>query len=102
MGGKELEAELRRFLKQTRDGEYAKIDERRKIKTLVKNRVSLADAVAELVENLHQKYPGIRTKPSSPVEDEDFTIEVEVPQQFSLEEVESECHKECIRLEDKY
>jgi len=27
MGGKELEAALRRFLKQTKDGEYAKIDE---------------------------------------------------------------------------
>jgi hypothetical protein len=62
----------------------------------------LADAVAELIEALHQKYPGIKTKPPPPIEDEDFTIEVEVPSQLSLEEVESECHKECIRLEDKY
>jgi len=62
----------------------------------------LADAVAELIEALHQKYPGIKTKPTPPVEDEDFTIEIEVPPQFSLEEVELESHKECIKLEDKY
>lgn len=72
------------------------------MKAATSDRTLLADAVAELIEALHQKYPGIRTKPIPPVEDEDFTIEVEVPPQFSLEEVELESHKECIRLEDKY
>jgi len=42
-----------------------------------------------------------KTKPTLPVEDEDFTIKVEVPLQLSLEQDESECNKECIRLEDK-
>jgi hypothetical protein len=72
------------------------------MKAIAEDNVLLADAVAELVENLHLKYPGIRTKPTSQIEDEDFTIEVEVPLSFSLEEVETGCHAECIRLEDKY
>lgn len=72
------------------------------MKAVVSDKAVLADAVAELIETLHQKYPGIKTKPIPPVEDEDFTLEVEVPPQFSLEEVELESHKECIRLEDKY
>lgn len=72
------------------------------MKAATGNRSLIADAVAELIEALHQKYPGIKTKPIPPIEDEDFTVEVEVPPQFSLEEVEVESHKECIRLEDKY
>ncbi len=72
------------------------------MKTLLKDNVLLADAVAELVENLHQKYPGIRTKPIPQIEDEDFTIEIIAPDSFSLEEVEETSHEECIRLEDKY
>ncbi len=72
------------------------------MKTLLKDNVLLADTVAELVENLHQKYPGIRTKPIPQIEDEDFTIEIIAPDSFSLEEVEKTSHEECIRLEDKY
>ncbi|MBI4826643.1 MAG: hypothetical protein HY807_09535 [Nitrospirae bacterium] len=72
------------------------------MKAVMSDKTLLADAVAELIEALYQKYPGIKTKPIPPVEDEDFTIEVEVPPRLSIEEVESECHKECIRLEDKY
>lgn len=72
------------------------------MKTLVKDKSSLVDAVAELIESLHQKYPGIKTKNVQPIEDEDFAIEVIAPLAFSLEEVETECQKECIRLEDKY
>lgn len=71
------------------------------MKAAVSDKVLLADAVAELVEYLH-KYPGIRTRPIPPVEDEDLAIEVEVPTSLSSEAVETECHKECIRLEDKY
>ncbi len=72
------------------------------MKTLLQNKGLLADAVAELIENLHQKYPGIKTKTVPPIEDEDFAIEVIAPPSFSLEEVETECQKECIMLEDKY
>lgn len=72
------------------------------MKAVANGSVLLADAVAELIENLHRKYPGVRTKSIPQIEDEDFTIEVNVPPSFSLEDVEAECHKECIRLEDKY
>ena len=71
------------------------------MKTLLQDKGSLADAVAELIENLHQKYPGIKTKTVQPIEDEDFAIEVIAPLSFSLEEVETVCQKECIRLEGK-
>jgi len=64
--------------------------------------IVLADAVADLVESLHQKYPGIRTKPVPPIEDEDFALEIEAPESFSTAAVEEDCQKECIRLEDKY
>lgn len=72
------------------------------MKILAKDKNLLADAVAELIENLHQKYPTIKTKTIPQIEDEDFTIEVMVPLTLSAEEVEVGCHKECIRLEDKY
>lgn len=72
------------------------------MKAATSDRTLLADAVAELIEALHQKYPGIRTKPILQIEDEDFTLEIAVPASFSIEEVEVECHSECIKLEDKY
>ncbi|MEK6681577.1 MAG: hypothetical protein AABY79_06385 [Nitrospirota bacterium] len=72
------------------------------MKTLLQDKGLLADAVAELIESLHQKYPGIKTKTVPPIEDEDFAIEVIAPPSLSLDEVETECQKECIRLEDKY
>ncbi len=72
------------------------------MKTSVMDKTLLADAVAELIENLHQKYPGIKTTTVSQIEDEDFTIKVAVPPSLSVEEVETGCHEECIRLEDKY
>ncbi len=72
------------------------------MKATANKSVMLADAVAELIETLHLKYPGIRTKPVLKIEDEDFAVEIAVPPSYSLEDVEIECHKECIRLEDKY
>ena len=72
------------------------------MKAAASDKVLLADAVAELIENLHLKYPGICTKPIPQIEDEDFAIEIAVPASFSVEQVETECHKECIRLKDKY
>jgi hypothetical protein len=72
------------------------------MKTLLQDKGLVADAVAELIENLHQKYPGIKTKTVPQIEEEDFAIEVVVPTSFSLEEIETETQKECIRLEDKY
>ncbi|MBI5141360.1 MAG: hypothetical protein HZA20_04105 [Nitrospirae bacterium] len=72
------------------------------MKVAVSDNLQIADAVAELVEHLHIKYPGIRTKPVPSIEDEDFALEVEVPDSYELDTVEVECHLECIALEDKY
>jgi hypothetical protein len=37
---------------------------------------SLAEAVAILVEETHRSFPNVSTRPISPYEDEDFTLEV--------------------------
>lgn len=72
------------------------------MKTATNDRITLADAVAELIEHLHQHFPGIKTKTVSPLEDEDIALEIETPPQFLPEDVEVWCQRECINLEDKY
>ncbi len=72
------------------------------MKTATNDRTALADAIAELVEHLHQHFPGIKTKTVSPLEDEDIALEIEAPSQFQPEDVEVWCQKKCISLEDKY
>ncbi len=63
---------------------------------------SLAEAVTKLVDSLHHKYPGIKVKAISNYEDEDFTIEVTIPKDFLIDQVEETCHMECIKTEDEY
>jgi len=72
------------------------------MKALLKDKVLLGDAIAELIENLYKNYPGIKIKTIPVIEDEDLAIEVTIPSCFSPEEVEDGCHKECIKIEDKY
>jgi hypothetical protein len=63
---------------------------------------SLAKAVTKLVDSLHHKYPGIKVKPISSYEDEDFTFEIAIPKDIPIDQVEETCHKECIKIEDEY
>ena len=63
---------------------------------------SLAEAVAKFVDALHHIYPGIDVRPISNFEDEDFTFQIAVPGDLSIEEVLEACHKECIKVEDEY
>ena len=63
---------------------------------------SLAEAVAKFVDALHHIYPGIGIRPVSNFEDEDFTFQIAVPRDLSIEEVLDACHKECIKVEDEY
>ena len=63
---------------------------------------SLAEAVTKFVDALHHMYPGINIKPLDSFEDEDFTFEIKVPRDLSIEEVLEACHKECIKVEDEY
>lgn len=66
------------------------------------NERTLAEAVTKLIDSLHNKYQGIRVRPISNYEDEDFALEVIVPKVLSLDKVEDTCHKECIKVEDAY
>jgi len=63
---------------------------------------SLAEAVTKLVDFLHHKYPGIKIKPISNYEDEDFTFEIVIPKGLPIDQVEEVCHRECIKTEDAY
>ena len=63
---------------------------------------SLAEAATKFVDSLHHMYPGIKIKPIASFEDEDFTFEIAVPKELSLEEVLETSHKECIKMEDEF
>ena len=63
---------------------------------------SLAEAVAKFVNALHHIYSEIEISPVPKYEDEDFTFEITIPKDYSLDEVLETCHKECIKVEDEY
>ena len=51
----------------------------------------LAEAVALLVEALHQAFPAVATRPIPPYDDEDFTLEVRIPAGMDRGEVMNVC-----------
>ena len=63
---------------------------------------SLAEAVAILVEEIHRSFPNVSTRPISPYEDEDFTLEVKVPADMDREKVMDECIRHVLRIEDQF
>jgi len=63
---------------------------------------SLAEAVTKFVDSLHHIYSGIEILPVSNYEDEDFTFEITIPKNLSIDDVLETCHKECIKVEDEY
>jgi len=63
---------------------------------------SLAEAAAKFVDVLHHVYSGIKIRPIPSYEDEDFTFEITIPKNLSIDEVLETCHKECIKVEDEY
>lgn len=72
------------------------------MKAAFQEKISLAEATADLVESLHQKFQDIKTHPVAPYEDEDFAMEVVIPKSYNAEAVEEACNRKCIELEDKY
>lgn len=66
------------------------------------NEKSLAEAITKLVDSLHHKFTGIKIEPIAKYEDEDFTFEVSIPRDLSIDQVEEICHMECIRTEEEY
>jgi hypothetical protein len=71
----------------------------KEVKPVDKN---LAEAAAKFVNAVHRLYPGINVRPIASFEDEDFTFEVAIPKDLSMDEVLEACHKECIKVEDEY
>ena len=63
---------------------------------------SLAEAVTKFVDALHHIYSGTEIRSVPNYEDEDFTFEIKNPKSLSIDEVLVTCHKECIKVEDKY
>jgi len=63
---------------------------------------SLAEALTKLVDLLHHKYQGIKITPISRYEDEDFTVEISIPKDLPIDQVEETCHIECMKIEDEY
>ena len=63
---------------------------------------SLAEAITKLVDSLHHIYPEIKINPISNYEDEDFTIEISIPKDLPIDQVEETCHIECMKIEDEY
>ena len=63
---------------------------------------NFAEAVTKFVDSLHHIYSGIKVKPISNYEDEDFTFEITIPRNLNFDQVLETCHKECIRTEDEY
>jgi hypothetical protein len=63
---------------------------------------SLVEAVTKFVDSLHHIYSGIKIKPIFNYEDEDFTFEIRIPKNLSIDQVLETCHKECIKVEDEY
>ena len=63
---------------------------------------SLAEAVAILVEEIHRSFPNVSTRPISPYEDEDFTLEVKIPADMDREKVMDECIRHVLQIEDQF
>ena len=70
--------------------------------TLEQKGKSLAEAVAILIEEIHQSFPAISTRPLPPYEDEDFTLEVRIPAGMDREAVMNECIRHALKVEDQF
>lgn len=63
---------------------------------------SLAEAVAILVEAIHQSFPMVTTRPLPPYEDEDFALEVRIPADMDRDEVMNVCIQHAFSIEDAF
>ena len=63
---------------------------------------SLAEAMAIMVEKIHRSFPGVSTHPIPPYEDEDFTLEVKIPESMDRDEVMNACIQHAMDIEDTF
>lgn len=69
---------------------------------VAKHERSLAEAVAVLVEEIHQSFPTVSTRPLPPYEDEDFALEVRIPADMDRDEVMNGCIRHALGIEDTF
>lgn len=62
----------------------------------------LAEAVALLVEAIHQAFPAVVTRPIAPYDDEDFTLEVRIPAGLDRDTVLNACLQQAWELEQQF
>jgi hypothetical protein len=67
-----------------------------------KHERSLAEAVAILVEEIHRSFPTVSTRPIPPYEDEDFALEVRIPDDMDRNEVMNVCIQHAVDIESKF
>jgi hypothetical protein len=72
------------------------------MKQITERERALATATAHLIQEVHRLLPGAVTRPMTPYEDEDFTLEITVPAHYGKEAAEEACLKACIQIEDQY
>jgi hypothetical protein len=62
----------------------------------------LAEAVALMVEAIHQAFPAVVTRPIPPYDDEDFTLEVRIPAGMDRDEVMNACMQQALEIEERF
>ncbi len=73
------------------------------MKRSTKNKArSLAEAALRLSQRVHERYPdAVITPLESRYTDEDLTIDVAVPQRYSLRKVSDDLIRVCLEIEDE-
>ncbi len=64
--------------------------------------LALAQAVTKVTDAIHRMYQNIQVKPGFSYEDEDFAIEISIPDMLCVDEVLDKCHMECIKAEEEF
>lgn len=62
----------------------------------------LAEAVAVLIEAIHREVPAAAMRPLAPYDDEDFTLEVQIPAEMDWESVLDLCLHQALAVEDQF
>jgi hypothetical protein len=63
---------------------------------------SLAEAVAVLIEKIHQSFPAVATRHLLPYEDVAFTLEVKLPAKVDRDEAIHTCIRHALAIEDTF
>jgi len=62
----------------------------------------LAEAVAVFIEAIHREVPTATLRPLTPYDDEDFTLEVQIPAELDWEAVLDVCLRHALAVEDQF